>query len=273
MDDKNQDLAKQYQDILDHYSRELSDQKEPTPSAPPAETLLLPPVTPPPAPTYSISTAPVETTPQPSNLFKYLFFLSLLIFLGVFGTIAYTVFFSANSQDLASAEPTTAPNVETTPTTASIDAVCEVNDKKYNKGESFLAADKCNTCVCGADLTISCTEKACEATPSVKATSTTKTTPTVAKKQLPKTQKLPIDLTTFVKFQIIKQSTSPITESQVKIGESLLIGNYAQVAANGTVIWAFKDGSSWKLIANGQEPPKCSVLAPDKFPTDFDCQN
>jgi hypothetical protein len=43
---------------------------------------------------------------------------------------------------------------------------CEVNDKKIAQGETFTAADGCNTCTCGEDLTVSCTEKDCSATPS-----------------------------------------------------------------------------------------------------------
>jgi len=51
---------------------------------------------------------------------------------------------------------------------------CETNDKKIPAGETFPAVDGCNTCTCGEDSTISCTEKDCNgkestgsATPSV----------------------------------------------------------------------------------------------------------
>jgi hypothetical protein len=189
MDNNNQDLAKQYQDILDHYSRELSDQKEPAPPVAVSEPkpLLLPPITPPSTPTYSISTPPTPSvSSRPNNLFKHLFFISLLVFLGVFGTIAYTVFFSNKSQDLTSNQPTSVPESVINPTDVPSSAVCEVNDKQYQKGESFPAVDNCNTCTCGADLTITCTQKSCEVTPSVKLTPTKPSAiPTINKNLIP----------------------------------------------------------------------------------------
>ena len=38
---------------------------------------------------------------------------------------------------------------------------CEVVGKGHPVGGSFLAPDGCNTCSCGADGTVACTEKAC----------------------------------------------------------------------------------------------------------------
>lgn len=40
---------------------------------------------------------------------------------------------------------------------------CAYQGETYEIGESFAAADDCNTCVCGADGAVSCTKMACPA--------------------------------------------------------------------------------------------------------------
>lgn len=192
MDDQNQDLAKQYQDILDRYSRELSSSPSEEPPQPEPQPQLQPIPAPAPAPTpapINIPEAPAVTTEAPpapvsssvppkSNFFKYLFFISLIIFLGVFAVIAYTVYNTGAVFPFTSAVPTPVSDAgDSTPTTVA-DKVCSVNEKQYKIGESFQTDDGCNSCVCSADLTISCTQKACEATPSTKLIPTLKATPT-----------------------------------------------------------------------------------------------
>jgi len=221
---ENTDLSKQYQDILNQYSKELQsvDTKtetapvEPVPVAPapsqtvlqdtasvmpkldpvapapnltplsepivvtPPESATIPPVEPPivtPLPPMPNSLPPIVTgltpvTPPPKSIFKYFFFLSLLVFLGIFGMIIYTVLNVATNPTrivVSDKTPTSGPT-----STSDTGKFCETNDKKVAVGESFPAVDGCNTCNCGEDLTISCTEKDCtnkestnSATPSV----------------------------------------------------------------------------------------------------------
>jgi len=44
---------------------------------------------------------------------------------------------------------------------------CAFDGQRYEVGESFQATDGCNTCFCGEDGQIACTEIACEATPAI----------------------------------------------------------------------------------------------------------
>jgi hypothetical protein len=193
--DENTDLAKQYQDILDQYSKELAakpsedsvisepeipstipltevppppppvipEPKPPIPPTPPSASPIIPPVS-----------KPTVSKPKGNNFFKFLFFFSLLIFLGVCGAILFTMI-SANQNGAKTPSPT--PTSQNPSPTVS-PGVCRVNEQTYQVGQSFWAADGCNTCTCNADLTIACTQKACEATPSVKLTPTQSATPT-----------------------------------------------------------------------------------------------
>ena len=188
--EENTDLAKQYQDILDQYSKELAanpvpDVNVPEPEIPPQIPLTeIPP--PPPAPISN--SEPVEELPPPpvfisqppknNNFFKILFFISLVIFLGVCGAILYT-FISANPNSI---KKTTPSAVSPSPTIST--NVCRLNDQVFQVGQSFWAADNCNTCACQADLTIACTQKACVATPSVKLTPTQSATVSATKVSL-----------------------------------------------------------------------------------------
>lgn len=227
---ENTDLAKQYQQILDQYSQELTKTEPavepvkaadtnsepepvPAPEAPieiPSEPELTPdlplvdaPIEVPTPPVSSVSepdiltpppivaespiaseipvSSELTTSPKTSGgFFKFLFFISLIIFLGVCGAILFTVI-SSKQNSTSTAIPTTVEMVA--PTVASTN-VCQLNDQNYPVGQSFPAADGCNTCTCQSDLTISCTNEVCEATPSVSlvptkvATSSAKITPT-----------------------------------------------------------------------------------------------
>jgi hypothetical protein len=192
--DENTDLAKQYQDILDQYSKELADKPTPEttipepeiPSAIPITEVPLPPppvtspvqhLTPPSPSAASPITAPTSqplvSKPKGNNFFKFLFFISLLIFLGVCGAILFT-FISTKQNGVNIPTPTPVSQVPT-PTIST--EVCRLNDLTYQVGQSFWAADGCNTCTCTADLTITCTQKACSATPSGSLTPTKTATP------------------------------------------------------------------------------------------------
>jgi hypothetical protein len=151
----------------------------PLPVPDPAK-LSLPPLTPPPSPSLASSTvsdpdisdlpkeplsSPPEVPQQPSSgssLFKYLFFLSLLIFLGVCISIAY-VLFSYRQSAPSNPVPVAQPSLNPEPTTIlSSAAGCSLNDVQYQAGETFSAADGCNTCTCQEDQIISCTQNSCE---------------------------------------------------------------------------------------------------------------
>ncbi|HPJ16795.1 MAG TPA: hypothetical protein PK639_01015 [Candidatus Woesebacteria bacterium] len=148
------DLSKQYQDILNKYSQELN--KTPTPQPEPQPQ-------PEPEPQSEPQPIAVEPTIPPeseSNIFKYFFFFSLIVFLVVFGLVIKSIFFSNITPQDSAKNLTPAPSP-----TATSGAVCLLNDKQYQIGESFKSADGCNTCSCGIDLTVSCTELACDSTP------------------------------------------------------------------------------------------------------------
>lgn len=155
------DLSAKYQAVLDQYAKELGGDIPTPPSPPPATSdpvLELPPVT--------------QSIPKKeNNIFKYFFYLSLLIFLGVIGAVIYSLFITANSNSSAnSSSPHPSTFVTQSPPTATI-RYCEVNDQKIPVGSTFPSADNCNTCSCADDLTISCTEKACATKPTITATS------------------------------------------------------------------------------------------------------
>jgi len=108
-----------------------------------------------------------------TNFFKIFFIFSLLLFLAVGGILVYSLFFNPNSQ-ITSNKPTITP----IPTTSGV--FCDLNNKRYSQGESFPSADGCNTCTCESQDVITCTEKACAATPTSVATKSATVSPTKA---------------------------------------------------------------------------------------------
>ena len=152
------DLSKQYQDILNKYSQELNPSPTPETVTPPPQPQPEPQSEPQSQPEPPV--APPTTPDHESNLFKYFFFFSLIVFLVVFGLVIKSIFFSNLSPQDQTKNITLTPS----PTTTS-GAVCLLNDKQYQIGETFKSADGCNTCSCGIDLTVSCTELACNSTP------------------------------------------------------------------------------------------------------------
>ena len=166
----------------------------PLTEVPPAEVHVPPSSPEPPPPVYSnlppVVITPPPTTP-PANLppsdisvinqpprqsgggfFKFLFVISVLTFLGVFGSIIYSMFGDKLTN------PGNQPPAPPTPTVTTI-GTCALNDKDYKVGESFASADGCNTCSCNPDLTISCTEMSCEVTPTKPSTPSATSIPSV----------------------------------------------------------------------------------------------
>lgn len=264
-DQDNQNLSQQYQDILDRYAKDLAQKNIPQTSPEPIENT-------PPTPDIPDS-PPIDelVTPPASNLFKYIFYLSLVIFIGVCLAIVYNLYFktssSTNDNSTTITPTSTVATVSTITPSASI-LVCSLNDQNYEIDQSFKSADGCNICTCTKDLNITCTEMACESTPSIKLTPTKSATISA------KVTTTPSDLITLIKSTAATEAKT--TVSKVVIGETKIIGNYAQVAFNittggGSIYWTAKVNGVWKVVTSGQEPPICSVLSVYNFPSDFEC--
>lgn len=114
------------------------------------------------------SVTPIEN--NSSNLPKILFFVSLFIFIGIIGALAYFLTSNSKSTDTSDSTPTITPTVSK--------AACTINGFSLGIGESFKAADGCNTCSCTAPNVIACTEMACDITPTTPATKSATLTPT-----------------------------------------------------------------------------------------------
>lgn len=160
---ESDDIAKQYQQILNQYASEINPPPSTSPSPQPS------PIIPPTPPVSSPVMSPIPPSKPSGNFFKYFFIFSVFIFLSVVSALVYSIL---SSQQIINNKNGTPPVSSTTPTpTVSSQAatpaegVCQLNDKNYGVGESFLAADGCNTCSCQTDLTITCTEKECEVQP------------------------------------------------------------------------------------------------------------
>ena len=130
-------------------------------------------ITTPEAPLELNSDTPNLDAPKENHFFKYLFFFSLFIFIIVLISVILSFINSQKNLNSSTATPTLPLSPTDTPKT-----FCEINGQQYQIGESFLATDGCNKCACNADLTVVCTEMACEATPSMKLSPTSKLTPT-----------------------------------------------------------------------------------------------
>jgi hypothetical protein len=230
---------------------------------------IIPPI--PPVELPPESTLPeIPQTPKENNFFKYLFFFSLFIFIIVLVSVIISFINSQKSLTNSSTTPTIAVLPTAIPNT-----VCQINDQSYPVGQTFTATDGCNTCTCNSDLTISCTENTCPATPSVKLTPTKSATTSA------KITTTPSDLITAIKAYAIKDATTvKYTADQIKVGTPKIEGNFAQASVNicigqdecpGYIVWATKVNGIWKVVTGGQEPPACSILKPYNFPSDFSC--
>jgi len=134
----------------------------PTPEAinppPVAQAIISPPPFVLPEPLNEGGSDLISPPKKENHFFKYLFFFSLIIFIIVLVLVVISFLNSqksvSNSRDI--------PQNNLSPTSVPTD-FCELNDQKYLIGATFTADDGCNTCTCGEDLTISCTEKTCDA--------------------------------------------------------------------------------------------------------------
>jgi hypothetical protein len=133
----------------------------------------------PPAP-HNIEIAPdLVPPPKENHFFKYLFFFSLVVFIVVAALVAYSFVNSQKTLNDLKATPTTAPP------TGALTKACEINGQEYAVNETFTATDGCNTCSCTADLTIVCTEMACDASKSATISGTPTKAATVSATKAP----------------------------------------------------------------------------------------
>ena len=129
----------------------------PPPSASPSSPdpgSQLPPT--PPSVPPSVAVAASAAPRRSSGFFKVLFLLFFVVFLLVYGAIAYNFFFKKAPLPTPSVNPTQVPT-DNLP----VDG-CLLNGQVYAVNQTFPAADGCNTCTCTADLAIECTEIACD---------------------------------------------------------------------------------------------------------------
>jgi len=186
MPNNDDQLAKQYQEILNKYASSISPPpKIDTPPEAPVVEAKEPEILPPPpiieTPNLDLEpnidekliSSPIYFPPElennkPSNFFKYLFYFSLIIFIAVASAIGYNFINSRQAP---------VPTDNTVPTTSSATETpfCELNDTKIAVGQTFPATDSCNICSCNPDSTILCTENDCNTDESVLGTSATPT--------------------------------------------------------------------------------------------------
>lgn len=147
---------------------------EPSISAPGNVPPISPQPTPQPAPTEpTLSEFGITPPPAPqSNVFKVFFILALIIFILVATALGFVYFKSLSSPSSSTYSTSTS---KITPTQVA-SGTCSLNDKTYNVGESFKAADGCNTCTCQSQDAINCTSNEClSANPATKSATPTKT--------------------------------------------------------------------------------------------------
>ena len=135
----------------------------PTPTPAPDPIIEIPPQRPEPIVVTPIDSPLPEVKPKENNFFKYLFFISLIIFLGVLAAVIYSFINTQKPLSKTDATPTVEPSLAPA-------VVCKINDQEYALGANFPASDGCNTCTCNSDTSISCTEKACDLSPTKSAT-------------------------------------------------------------------------------------------------------
>lgn len=107
----------------------------------------------------------IAPKPPQSNFFKIIFIISLIVFLLVATAFAFVYFKSQNSSTTIK---NNSSKISPKPTISS--ETCLLNDKQYSVGESFAAADSCNTCTCESQNVITCTNQACLTTPTATVT-------------------------------------------------------------------------------------------------------
>ncbi len=204
-DNTDSQQEEKYKQILDEYSQQIKDTdtipavpvedqsqpqvqsqpdevvstpSEPTPPTNPKPSLphQLPPQDLGPAPTLEptepepkleVDQNPPQTPPKGKfNLFKYLFYLSTVVFIVILALLVKDYLKLQKLTQNAPSQPQ--PTGQVLPPTEtplpSSDQVCQVNDSQYNIGDTFPAEDGCNTCECQSTETgpkIICTLSDC----------------------------------------------------------------------------------------------------------------
>lgn len=95
------------------------------------------------------------------SIFKIIFIISLIIFILVSSALAFVYFQSQKTQKANNSNDSSFDTVQTANPTETQKGTCMLNDKTYKIGESFIAADGCNSCTCSTQDMITCTEKSC----------------------------------------------------------------------------------------------------------------
>ena len=150
--------SNEYEQILNQYAASqqtespIQENPNPTPTEP------------------TLSDFGIAPKPPQNNIFKIFFIIALIIFVLVATDFAFVYFKSKQTT-----EPTTTTN--TLPTSVPT-GICTLNDKTYNVGDSFIAADNCNTCTCNSANVINCTSNKCMASSTATKSAILTATPT-----------------------------------------------------------------------------------------------
>lgn len=144
--------SNEYQEVLDQYAATQTKapipENEPQPNEP------------------TLSDFGITDKPPQNNIFKILFIFALIIFVLVGTALAFVYFKSQNNSTSSNSNIN-----KSTPTPISTGS-CSLNDRTYSVGESFAAADGCNTCTCESQNTVTCTDKKCLTTPTATTSAT-----------------------------------------------------------------------------------------------------
>ncbi len=148
-----------YQEILNKYAQGTQKVTPPTQPEPPKPDIASLP-----APEL------LKELPQPDlpletssgmvvTIFKVTALLSFLFFVGILGKVALNTLQNQSANDLTKVR--IIPPSPTAIPTITENYACNLNDMHYKVGESFMAADGCNKCVCAEDGSINCESNVC----------------------------------------------------------------------------------------------------------------
>ena len=161
-DQSNQ--ADQYQKILAEYSNQISNQ--PAPSQPQSSpSSQLPPS---PSPTTSIPVTPTQTsinTDKKFSFFKYLFYLTTIIFV-----IVLVLLLKDYLRLMSLTSKINSNQAKVEPIVNSDQSTCLYQEQTFQLGEVFIGDDGCSQCTCQATETsnqVVCNSDNCANQPSV----------------------------------------------------------------------------------------------------------